>query len=69
MKRGRPATGRKDSYYVPDVKIFENKLKKENVERLVNAYNTLANLAFDVDLTYTEKKNLRNEINEVYNRV
>ena len=69
MKRGRPATGRKDTYYVPDVKIFQNKIRKENVDRLVNAYNTLANLAYDVDLTYSEKKTLKKLINEEYNEI
>ena len=38
-KRGRPATGRQESYYVIDPANFERHMNKIETERLINAYD------------------------------
>ena len=59
-KRGRPATGRKDTYYVPDPNNFRKHLHKQNVERLINAYDYIHTMAFDVPLSWSYKRDIRN---------
>lgn len=63
-KRGRPATGRKDTYYVPDPNNFRKHLHKQNVERLINAYDYIHLMAFDVALSWSQKRDLRIVIKE-----
>ncbi len=58
-KRGRPATGRKDTYYVPDPNNFRKHLHKQNVERLINAYDYIHLMAFDVALSWSQKRDFR----------
>lgn len=69
-KRGRPATGRNPlgpngKYYVPDPNNFRKHLKKQSVERLITAFNYIHLMAFDRELSWSEKKNLKTVINEV----
>ena len=45
-KRGRPATGRKESYYVIDPTNYSRYLKKSDNQRLLNAYNYIYEQAF-----------------------
>jgi hypothetical protein len=63
-KRGRPATGRKDTYYVPDPNNFRKHLHKQNVERLINAYDYIHVMAFDVALSWSQKRDFRIVINK-----
>jgi hypothetical protein len=63
-KRGRPATGRKDTYYVPDPNNFRKHLHKQNVERLINAYDYIHLMAFDVALSWSQKRDFRIVINK-----
>ena len=63
-KRGRPATGRKDNYYVPDPNNFRKHLHKQNVERLINAYDYIHLMAFDVALSWSQKRDFRIVINK-----
>jgi len=63
-KRGRPATGRKDTYYVPDANNFRKHLHKQNVERLINAYDYIHLMAFDVALSWSQKRDFRIVINK-----
>ncbi len=58
-KRGRPATGRKDTYYVPDPNNFRKHLHKQNVEKLINAYDYIHLMAFDVSLSWSQKRDFR----------
>jgi hypothetical protein len=60
-KRGRPATGRKDTYYVPDPNNFRKHLHKQNVERLINAYDYIHLMAFDVALSWSQKRDFRKD--------
>jgi hypothetical protein len=60
-KRGRPATGRKDTYYVPDPNNFRKHLHKQNVERLINAYDYIHLMAFDIALSWSQKRDFRKE--------
>ncbi len=63
-KRGRPATGRKDTYYVPDPNNFRKHLHKQNVERLINAYDYIHLMAFDVALSWSQKRDFRIVVNK-----
>ena len=63
-KRGRPATGRKDTYYVPDPNNFRKHLHKQNVERLINAYDYIHLMAFDIALSWSQKRDFRIVINK-----
>ena len=63
-KRGRPATGRKESYYVPDPNNFRKHVNKQNVERLINAYDEIHKLAFDVPMSWSQKRDFRIDINK-----
>lgn len=60
-KRGRPATGRKDTYYVPDPNNFRKHLHKQNVESLINAYDYIHLMAFDIALSWSQKRDFRND--------
>jgi hypothetical protein len=60
-KRGRPATGRKDTYYVPDPNNFRKHLHKQNVERLINAYDYIHLMAFDIALSWSQKRDFRKD--------
>jgi hypothetical protein len=60
-KRGRPATGRKDTYYVPDPNNFRKHLHKQNAERLINAYDYIHLMAFDVALSWSQKRDFRKD--------
>jgi hypothetical protein len=65
-KRGRPATGRNPqghngSYYIPDPNNFRNHLKKQEVERLINAYDFIHQMAFDVALSWSQKRDFRKD--------
>lgn len=59
-KRGRPATGRKESYYVIDPANFERHMNKIQLERLITAYDYIHTMAFDVPLSWSQKRDLRN---------
>jgi len=68
-KRGRPATGRNPkgpngNYYVPDPNNFRKHLHKQNVERLINAYDYIHLMAFDVALSWSQKRDFRIVINK-----
>lgn len=63
-KRGRPATGRKETYYVPDPNNFRKHLHKQYVERLLNAYDEIHNNAFDVPMSWSQKRDFRIVIKE-----
>ena len=63
-KRGRPATGRKESYYVIDPNNFRKHLRKQEVERLINAYDYIHFMAFDVALSWSQKRDFRIDINK-----
>ena len=58
-KRGRPATGRKESYYVIDPANFERHMNKIETERLINAYDYIHTMAFDVPLSWSQKRDFR----------
>lgn len=63
-KRGRPATGRNPlgpngSYYVPDPNNFNKHVKKQEIDRLINAYDELHKLAFDVPMSWSLKRDFR----------
>jgi predicted nuclease with RNAse H fold len=58
-KRGRPATGRKESYYVIDPANFERHMNKIKTERLINAYDYIHTMAFDVPLSWSQKRDFR----------
>ena len=60
-KRGRPATGRKETYYVPDPNNFRKHLHKQNVERLINAYDYIHLMAFDIALSWSQKRDFRKD--------
>lgn len=68
-KRGRPATGRKETYYVPDPNNFRKHLKKQNIERLITAFGFIHLMAFDRELSWSEKKNLKTVIISRYNGI
>jgi predicted nuclease with RNAse H fold len=59
-KRGRPATGRQESYYVIDPANFERHMNKIETERLINAYDYIHTMAFDVPLSWSYKRDFRN---------
>lgn len=59
-KRGRPATGRQESYYVIDPANFERHINKIETERLINAYDYIHKMAFDVPLSWSYKRDFRN---------
>ena len=56
LKRGRPATGRKESYYVPKTSNFDRHLNNIKIDRLINAYDYLHLMAFDVPMSWSQKK-------------
>lgn len=63
-KKGRPATGRNPkghngSYYVVDPNNFRNHLKKQELDRLINAYDFIHLMAFDIALSWSQKRDLR----------
>ncbi len=63
-KRGRPATGRNPkghngSYYVVDPNNYLNHLKKQETERLINAYDYIHLMAFDNPLSWSQKRDFR----------
>ena len=59
-KRGRPATGRKESYYVIDPANFERHMNKIQLERLITAYVYIHTMEFDVPLSLSQKRDFRN---------
>ena len=63
-KRGRPNTGRKETYYVPDPNNFRKHLHKLTVERLINAYDHIHLMAFDTPLSWSQKRDFRIVIKE-----
>ena len=63
--RGRPATGRNPkglngSYYIVDPNNFRKHLKKQEVERLITAYDYIHTMAFDVPMSWSQKRDFRN---------
>lgn len=63
LKRGRPATGRKETYYQPKASNFERHTNNIKMERLIKAYDQLHKNAFDISLTWSQKQNLKTFIN------
>jgi hypothetical protein len=59
LKRGRPATGRKESYYEPKASNFERHMNNIKIERLIKAYDQLHILAFDIPLTWSQKQKIK----------
>jgi penicillin-binding protein-related factor A (putative recombinase) len=64
-KRGRPATGRKESYYVVNPENFERHVRKTKEERMTIALDYIHTMAFDVPLTWKQKQNLKEHIKEM----
>jgi predicted nuclease with RNAse H fold len=59
LKRGRPATGRKESYYEPKVENFERHMNNIKMDRLIKAYDNLHILAFDKPMSWSQKRDFR----------
>lgn len=63
-KRGRPKgrnpKGHNGSYYVVDPNNFRKHMKKQEVERLINAYDYIHQMAFDTPLSWSYKRDFRN---------
>ena len=67
-KRGRPKgrnpKGHNGSYYVVDPNNFRKHMKKQEVERLINAYDYIHTMAFDTPLSWSQKRDFRIVIKE-----
>lgn len=59
LKRGRPATGRKESYYVINPNNFNRHMNNIKLDRYINALDYIHQQAFGISLSWSQKKDLR----------
>lgn len=59
LKRGRPATGRKESYYEVNPNNFIRHMNNIKLERYIKALDYIHQEAFGVALTWSQKQNIK----------
>lgn len=59
LKRGRPATGRKESYYELNPSNFNRHMNNIKNERIIKALDYIHNQAFGVGLTWSQKQKIQ----------
>ena len=59
LKRGRPATGRKESYYEVNPNNFIRHMNNIKNERIIKALDYIHQEAFGVALTWSQKQKIQ----------
>lgn len=59
LKRGRPATGRKESYYVINPNNFIRHMKKIKLNKYINALDYIHQQAFGIPLSWSQKEKIK----------